>query len=265
MNPQSPSLRSQHRPSLQSSPLNPCNQPTSAQPIGQPRRPSFPSNNFGRNKSSIPGTPRSTPRSPLAYLSDSPSLSISSVASSSPWSIRTPSFPGTAEYEPSVDNMSSSALPPPQFAFKKYNMAPPSPININLIRQRPELPLSPKNMTPRPSPLDHLDYLHNGPASPPMVNTHEILLEMPPKRNTDPSNQQSIASPFVNINSSPTEHMEPSPLTPAAARHARHPSLAISRPTLPHRRNKSLTLDATMGEMADLHIRPSRPPKSPLH
>ena len=189
-------------------PLSPLNPATSAQPITSNRRPPLP--HSPGYKSSNSNDYRCTPRSPLAFLSNTPPSTMSSV--SSQWSIRTPSSPDTF------------ATPPSNNGFRPGKL-----LTVKVS--------SASSLTSPPTPLDRLDHLHALPPSPPINIPSALLLEMAPVK---PDLHHSIASPFVNINALPEDKpLGPSPPPPRTARELHAPLLRLRMPA--HRRGSSLS------------------------
>nr|XP_019050580.1 Grx4 family monothiol glutaredoxin [Kwoniella bestiolae CBS 10118]OCF29510.1 Grx4 family monothiol glutaredoxin [Kwoniella bestiolae CBS 10118] len=176
--------------------------------MDEPPTPTSPTKPTG-NKSLLPPAPsRFTPRtSPLQFLSNSPTNSVSSTASSNTWVLRTPaqsasSMPGYGMDQPPKRPFTGRA---PNSSPAHVNVKIPSPStpssfgsngfntpNSSIIRNKPHMP----------SPLDKLDYLHSIPPSPPILDPSQLLV-LPPTPNPDIQTQHPIASPFVNLSPSP--------------------------------------------------------------
>ena len=188
-----------------SSPLN----PTSSLAIPSLRRAST-RGLYGHRKSLTPNnTPdRFTPRTPLTYLSNSPSgTSNSSYASSIGWHLQTPTAPAHAGVH--FADPSPHELPPPATFAPRKSSAPSLGYQMHI--KIPSCNSSDSSTTSgspgdtsfnAPSPLDKMDHLCSIPPSPPIVMPSAQLLELPPNFHPDAHCQHSIASPFVNLNSS---------------------------------------------------------------
>lgn len=205
-------------PSPTSSPLN----PTQPHDILAHRRPS--ANSFHHRKPFPPtpdSAPRLTPRTPLSFLANSPSIGSNfsriSSASSLGWRLLTP--PQSPQFT-GLPSPSPHQLPPANLNLAKTSNSFDGPLNVKIRSSRSsEMSTdggsdSSDNQRHIPSPLDKLNYLQSIPASPPIVVPSAQLLEMPPNTIPAAASQHSIASPFVNLNSSPSPRgAKPGPLS----------------------------------------------------
>lgn len=222
-------FRSRPRPLLQSSsPLNPNHadgidtKPASAQSITtfnlrRMSNSSFPYSYSRRG--SVPGTPiqRCSPRSPLSYIS--PSLSGVSTASSL-----------SADGWPLTPQSPLSRLPIPSSPLNDHSLPtskPKSPLSPPVASSHPSSRLSVSidlaSSDHRPAYIKRRHDLDDLPPSPPIVNPG-YLLEHHIKPYTPADH--SIASPFLNLDTSPNHSHDPerhSPLTKRTAI-ARRPS-----------------------------------------
>jgi len=168
-----------------------------------------------------PSPSPSSPRTPLAFLSNSASTFLSSLSSTDTM-IRTPrtSFSSPSSPDMHLPDFASISRIPNYMADGTASVPKPHKPSISSS-------LSSIHEHGVPSFLDRLTYLQTGPPSPPIVIPSARLLELPPNRN--PDHKQSIASPFVNLNAnayaySPTL-VYPSPLS-TGQRQRRSSSLA---------------------------------------
>lgn len=212
-----------------SSPLNPSSRPIPNHIVTAPRRPSLPASPYAR-KFGSPHTPnRATPRTPLAFLTNSPTSTMSSGSSlASSFQLRTPNWNGPPALA-ALAPPSPMDLPPSEIALMgKMKSAPPSSLHIKIPSPShgSETSSSSDNNTPvsgKPSPLDNLDHLHNIPHSPQFIMPSAQLLELPPNRNPNDAAQHSIASPFVNLNLNPSPPSgKPGPMSLAFSGHPRY-------------------------------------------
>ena len=210
------------------SPLNPSSRPIPSHIVTPSRRPSLPASPYAR-KFGSPHTPnRTTPRTPLAFLTNSPTSTVSSGSSlASSFQLRTPNWNGP----PALAGLAPPSpmdLPPSQFTLTgKTKSAPPSSLHIKIPSPSPaSLSSSSSDNTPvsgKPSPLDNLDHLHNIPHSPQFIIPSAQLLELQPNRNPNDTAQHSIASPFVNLNLNPSPPSgKPGPLSLGISGHPRY-------------------------------------------
>jgi len=191
------------------SPLNP-NANDHPRAVAIPRR--FSGVNAGIPRSPTSYTSPNNPtrflaRTPLSFLSASPSksraLRISSTDSSIAWQLRTPH---TAPNSDSQLALSSPGLLSPADSDTVPNV---NSAAHGSARQHVKIPLAnvtdPNNpMGTGPSPLRHkMAYLLSLPPSPPIVVPSAHLLELSPDGRADTGEQHSIASPFVNLVSTP--------------------------------------------------------------
>ena len=184
--PWAPRRRSAHHPS----PLGPA--PASVSILA--RRPVL-GLNTNRNLTQ-PSTPSpSSPRTPMAFLSASFSTSLSSNSSLDTM-IRTPrsSFSSPSSPDMRLPDFTSINHMPTYMTDGTVSVPKPHKSSISSS-------LSSLHENGVPSLMDRLTYLQTGPPSPPIVIPSARLLEIPPNRNPDSAHQQSIASPFVNLNS----------------------------------------------------------------
>lgn len=188
-----------------SSPLNP-NSNESPHAIAISRR-------FSGTNSGMPRSPpsytsfhkptRFLARTPLSFLSSSPSKShasrMSSTGSSTTWQLGTP---------PAVAKLETHLLPPSPISSSPIDMLPMPNVGSAPhppARQTVKIPLAAVSDTNNlmgtgPSPLRHkMVYLQSLPPSPPIVVPSAQLLELSPCGRSDTNEQHSIASPFVNL------------------------------------------------------------------
>jgi hypothetical protein len=243
--PWSPRRQSAHHPS----PLG----PTQPAPISiLQRRPVL---GLSMNKHlPTPITPSpSSPRTPLAFLSNSSlststSLSsLSSIGSELQLQLQTPrsSFSSPSSTDMRLPDFASISQTPTYMNDGTISVPKPHKSSISSS-------LSSIHEHGLPTLMDRLTYLQSGPPSPPIVIPSVRLLELPPNRNPDTANQQSIASPFVNLNTdsyicSPTSTF-PFPLSARRTSRERRPSSLVN-------------------ELTDLHLddrSPTRPRPRPL-
>ena len=213
-------------PQQSSSPLNPA---SNAHPIPLAgRRPSATGLPYAR-KPLAPNTPntptRFMPRTPLSFLSHSPSSTFShashqSSASSIGWQLRTPLT--TTNSMTGFPAPSPMDLPPANLALlnklKSNHRLSNSPLHIKIPSSMSTSSIgstgSPSHGLHMPSPLDKLDHLQSIPASPPILVPCAQLLELAPNTRPDATTQHSIASPFVNLHSSPSPRSaQPGPVS----------------------------------------------------
>ncbi|TYJ52879.1 Grx4 family monothiol glutaredoxin [Cryptococcus floricola] len=150
---------------------------------------------------------RFTPRTPLQYLSQSPTNSDISMISSPAYLLPTPpssaaSLPNDSPYPNDrmammnrIKSLGSQPNSPtnikiPNYSRSSFSSNPASLNNSTASRNKPHIP----------SPLDKLDHLHNIPSSPPIFDPG-VLLHLPPTPNPD-AELTPLASPFVNLRSS---------------------------------------------------------------
>lgn len=165
-------------------------------------------------KSPFPAPPsRFTPRTPLQFLSNSPTNTDASAISCLSYIL--PTLPSSAASLPSLDPPSSNdrlAMINRIKSLGSYTNSPatvkiplptPSPsVSLSLSSRGPATPSSSiiRNKPHMPSPLNKLDYLYDIPPSPPISADADPgqLLVMP--RMPNPDVESPIASPFVNLN-----------------------------------------------------------------
>lgn len=165
-------------------------------------------------KSPFPAPPsRFTPRTPLQFLSNSPTNTDASAISCPSYIL--PTLPSSAASLPSLDPPSSNdrlAMINRIKSLGSYTNSPatvkiplptPSPsVSLSLSSRGPATPSSSiiRNKPHMPSPLNKLDYLYDIPPSPPISADADPgqLLVMP--RMPNPDVESPIASPFVNLN-----------------------------------------------------------------
>ena len=193
------------------SPLNPTNHPY---PVHNARRAPVPGSPYSRKPSPAMSPPRFSPRSPLSFLSNSPTSTISlhsSASSSTGPQPRTRVSSATLSLDfPSLNDLSPAAL-----VNHSKSDSSPAPHHIKIpssnsssVGYPPSSSSSDKSHMP--SPLDKLGHLYSIPPSPPVLDPAH-LLGLPPNTNPDTNIQHSIASPFVNLHSSSTPMDHPSP------------------------------------------------------
>jgi hypothetical protein len=205
------------------SPLNPATHPF---PIPT-RRNSGTGGPCARKLSTRNAPTRFSLRSPLSFVSPFPSstsITNTSMSSSPGWQLRTPPSSLNSTSGPHLSSPDDYLSVNVDLLNKSKSNPSNSPLHIKIPSSHSLLnhgtsPLSPSpsNETHIPSPLDKLDYLDNIPPSPPIMDPAR-LLELPPDHNRNSESQISIASPFVNLNSSPTR--TPIGSTPVPSRRA---------------------------------------------
>lgn len=177
-------------------------------------------------KSPFPAPPsRFTPRTPLQFLSNSPTDTDASAIS--PPSYILPPPPSSAASLPFLNHPPSNDRLAMINRIKSLGSHPNSPatvkiplpsrsssISLSLSSRGPATPSSSsiiRNKPHMPSPLDKLDYLYAIPPSPPISANADPgqLLVMPQMPNPDA--ELPIASPFVNLNLQTSSSSKPKP------------------------------------------------------
>jgi len=185
----------------------------------------------------------SSPRTPLAFLHNSASTSLSSLSSTDTM-IRTPRSSFSSPSSPNMQLPDFASISQMPNYLTDGTISVPKPHKSSISSS-----LSSIHENGVPSLMDRLTYLQTGPPSPPVVIPSARLLELPPNRN--PDHQHSIASPFVNLNlNSNAESYSYSPTSV-------YPFPLASRQR--QRRSSSLA-----NELTDLHL-DDLSPKQPQH
>lgn len=200
----------------QQHPSSPLNPDSNLHPIPITRRLS--ANGFALARKSLtlnsPNIPtRFISRTPLSFLSNSPSAAshASGLSSDSSvgWQLLTPTTTASSSFD--LPMPSPAELPPANLALAHH-------LKSNAFHSTIKIPSSTSSSfggsagSPSfgvlrhgaPSPLDKLGYLQSIPPSPPISIPSADLLEMRPNIRTNVAIQHSIASPFVNLHSSPS-------------------------------------------------------------
>lgn len=227
-----------------SSPLNP-NANDIPHAIAIPRR-------LSGTNAGIPRSPTSPTRflarTPLSFLSSSPSKSrasrTSTMTSSIAWQLQTPPAdpnPGSHLALPSPKSLAPADL------ITTSNTGSAAHVSTRPLVKIPLVDATDPNhlMGTGPSPLRHkMVYLQSLPPSPPIVIPSAQLLELSPGGRANADDQHSIASPFVNLVSTA------SPVCPVHGPPVTLP-FADSRRSCLQRRQSSLSRELDSLHLAD--------------
>ena len=227
---------------------SPSNTSSSALAIPAVPHPSSGKHATGHRKSLTPhNTPdRFIPRTPLTFLSNSPSTpsiyTASSVTSSLDWHIQTPTSSAGTTYH-LVEPWATST------PRKSSGSSLGNPLHIEISSSGSSYSIDGSTIdasATAPSPLRKMDHLFPIPSSPPIILPSAQLLELSPNIHPDANTQHSIASPFVNLNSSPSPRsVKPGPvsyISPLNSARRRDPAALRRGSNLSHQMN-ALDLD----------------------
>ena len=167
-----------------------------------------------------------SPRSPLDFLTQTPSLTArrSSLSSIYPINIQTPNSDSGNQiklidsFADQSNTGSSRVLGTLKHSHGRSNQY--LRVNVKIGSSASSTASSTSDDSPGPSPLGKMDHLLPCPASPTMLPPAD-LLEMSPNVHPDVNVQRSIGAPFVNLNKSTVLNGPVSAISPLLSHHRR--------------------------------------------